>query len=156
MLILSSQAEKPWPCSTRAAPAAPMSYQEHGQAPSADGKCLQQPGAASGPAAEPATDSQRRSCCSISGWFTACSENPEMSQWGWTAGRIHLVNACTVFHPGEQCGSMDGASEWAAPGQPDWQPLTLEVLLFCHLWHPVLWKCVTGPYARHTCSFLHL
>lgn len=34
----SRQAEKPCPCSTRAAP---MCYQQHGQALSADGKCSQ-------------------------------------------------------------------------------------------------------------------
>ena len=54
----SRQAEKPCPCGTRVAPAAPMCYQQHGQAPSAHGKCSQLPGAAPVPAAGPAADAK--------------------------------------------------------------------------------------------------
>lgn len=42
----SRQAEKPCPWSTRAASTTPVCYQQHGQAPSADGKCSQMPWAA--------------------------------------------------------------------------------------------------------------
>jgi len=54
----SRQAEKPCPCSTTAAPAAPVCHQQHGQAPSADGKCPQLPAAAPAPAAGPAADAE--------------------------------------------------------------------------------------------------
>lgn len=56
----SRQAEKPCPCGTRAAPAAPMCYQQHSQAPSADGKCSHLSGAAPAPAARPAADVERK------------------------------------------------------------------------------------------------